>query len=513
LEHLEASLDTNRQNNKAYILKSIIKKKCGVTSEAKEILQTLLDADPLDQWAKFELATHTGSFDAFLNSSRNDAQTIIDIAFDYAEAGIYQEGIELILLHQNHEASTCAVPNPMAKSAMTSFILAWLYEKSNQPKIKEEVLREQSTFSPDYFFPSRIQEQLVLEWAVQHCDQSCLAAYGLGNYMLDKKRYEEAIKYWELAVESNMNYATLYRNLGIIYWNSKQDGAKARAYFEQAIVLSPEDMRILFEYDQLRKKLNDSPAERLATLKPLKKKILTRDDFTVELAALYNFIGDCKSALQLIESKKFHPWEGGEGQVLRQYSNACLRLGEIELQKGRAKEALVYFNKAENTPDNLGEKYHPLQAKAHIYYWKGKALKELKKEEEAYHCFTQSATEQGDFVDMAVRDHSELSYFRALSLFELDKAPEARSLLSEIKVFAEKKLGSSVKIDYFSTSLPLLLVFEDDMQKRNKWEAKYLMALSELGMGNSDAAKNLFQDVLELNAMHDGANVLLSTIK
>lgn len=513
LEHLEASLDTNRQNNKAYILKSIIKRKLGLSNEAKEILQTLLDADPLDQWAKFELATHTDSFDAFLQSSRNDAQTIIDIAFDYAEAGFYQEGIELILLHQKHEITACAVPNPMVKSLMTSFILAWLYEKSNQNKQMEEVLKEIPTFNPDYFFPSRIQEQLVLEWAVQHCNQSCLAAYGLGNYMLDKKRYKEAIKYWELAVESNMNYATLYRNLGIIYWNSKQDGAKSRAYFEQAIELSPEDMRILFEYDQLRKKLNDSPADRFAYLEPLKKKILTRDDFTVELAALYNFIGDYKSALQLIESKKFHPWEGGEGQVLRQYSNACLRLGEIELEKGKAKAALAYFNKAENPPDNLGEKYHPLQSMANIYYWRGKALKALEKNEDANKLFMSCADESSDFVDMVISSYSEMSYYSALALNELGRVDEVNRIFEDMKTFGKRRLNEEVRIDYFATSLPLLLVFEEDLEKRNEWESKYLIALSEIGLGNVQEARALLKSVLTLTVMHYGAKSLLAKIE
>lgn len=36
-----------------------------------------------------------------------------------------------------------------------------------------------------------------------------------------------------------------------------------------------------------------------------------------------------------------------------------------------------------NTPDNLGEKYHPLQAAAHINSWKGMALKALGKAEDA----------------------------------------------------------------------------------------------------------------------------------
>ena len=136
---------------------------------------------------------------------------------------------------------------------------------------------------------------------------------------------------------------------------------------------------------------------------------------------MYNFSGQYEKALNLIECKTFHPWEGGEGQVLRQYINACIGLGRIELEKEAAGKAMEYFTKADQIPDNLGEKCHPLQSKAHINYWKGKALKKVGKISEAQKQFEIGTSEQGDFVDMAVSQHTELSYFRALSLFELDK--------------------------------------------------------------------------------------------
>jgi tetratricopeptide (TPR) repeat protein len=205
-----------------------------------------------------------------------------------------------------------------------------------------------------------------------------------------------------------------------------------------------------------------------------------------------------------MENKRFHPWEGGEGQVLRQYSFACIQLGKIELEKGNAKEAFDYFEKAENTPDNLGEKYHPLQAKAHINYWKGMALKAMGKTEEAEKYFTQSASEQGDFIEMAVSAHSEMTYYRALSFRELGMEEKAHQLLEELKAYGHKKLNEKVKIDYFATSLPLLLVFEEDLQKRNEWENKYLIALAEKGLGNIVEGHQLAKEILQMNAMHNG---------
>ena len=509
LEHLEASLDTNRQNNKAYILKSVILKHQGNKTAAQNVLDELSKTDPLDQWAKFELAALSDNYDDFIQSSRNDAQTITDIAFDYAEAGFYQEAIAVIELHHKTEIPECAVPNPMAKVVMTEFILAWLYELSGDNSKALEILRKTKSASCDYMFPSRTYEQLALEWAMQIDAENTVAAFGLGNYFFNLKRHEDAIHVWQKAADANSDYGTLYRNLGIAYWNTFEDGEKARQAFLKAVELAPNDMRIRFEFDQLRKKLNDDPNDRLESLLLIKEQITTRDDFSVELAALYNFNGQYKYALHLLENRNFHPWEGGEGMVLRQFTYACLRLGQLALQDGDAKTALAYFQKSIDTPDNLGEKYHPLQAVAHINYWKGAALKALGKTEEAAKYFKLSASEQGDFIEMALSEHSEMTYYRALSMRELGMNEKACKLLKELQTYGLRKLKEKVKIDYFATSLPLLLVFEEDLQKRNEWESKYLIALAEKGLGNIEKAQNLAKEILQLNATHAGAKELL----
>jgi tetratricopeptide (TPR) repeat protein len=509
LDHIELSLDTNRQNNKAHLLKAIIKRKLGKTVEAIEILKELMETDPLDHWARFEMTFLKKDHESFFQYSRNDAQTIIDIAFDYLEAGFYQEAAELILQHHRQVIEPVAVPNPMSETVMTSYILAWSYDKLGDKEKCTQILDEASQRSPDFFFPSRLQEQRILEWAIEQSKYPESPAYGLGNYMYDKRRHKDAIHLWELAAAHEMRYGTLYRNLGIAYWNTGRDGDKAQRMFIKALDVAPHDNRILYEYDQLRKKINDNPVDRLQFLESRKVDVLERDDCSVELAALYNFHGEYQKALDLLESKKFHPWEGGEGQVLLQYSRACLALGEKAFHDGKYDLALKYFEKSVQTPDNLGEKYHPLQSMAHINYWKGRALKMAGKLSESKKQFELSISEQSDFVEMAVSQYTELSHYRALALFELDREDEAQILLEEIKSFAKQKLKEKAEIDYFATSLPILLVFEEDLDKRNQWEAKYLLALSEIGLGNKQEAQKLLEEVLHLNVMHYGANETL----
>jgi hypothetical protein len=48
--------------------------------------------------------------------------------------------------------------------------------------------------------------------------------------------------------------------------------------------------------------------------------------------------------------------------------------------------------------------------------------------------------------------------------------------------FAGRELAAEAKIDYFATSLPLLLVFEDDLNQCKRKNAEYLIALAKNGL-------------------------------
>lgn len=96
--------------------------------------------------------------------------------------------------------------------------------------------------------------------------------------------------------------------------------------------------------------------------------VTRRDDLTTEVTALFNLLDRPEEALQLIEGRRFYPWEGGEGQVLRQYTASRIKLGRKALRNGSADQALMHFESAYDPPATLGEAYHYLQAKADVNY-------------------------------------------------------------------------------------------------------------------------------------------------
>lgn len=494
LAHLELSLDTNRQNNQAQVLKAAALRHLGRTAEARAVLAALIAVDPLDHWARAEEAAHLGDFATALGLSRNDAQTALDVAFDYADASLFAEAIAVLERHAVHPVTSSAVPNPLERSQMVAYALAWLEaRRGTEPAFVADRLAAARAQSPDYFFPSRLHEQIVLEWAVAQPGADPIACYALGNTFFDRKRHEEAIAAWKQSLAAGARFATVHRNLGIACWNIRRDGTRARAAYEQALALDPGDARLVSEFDQLCKKLNETPESRLAFLEAHRALVAQRDDATVELAALYNVLDQPAAALALLSGRRFHPWEGGEGAVLRQYTTARLRLGQLALAAGDAASAHGHFAGAMDTPDNLGEAYHLLQAKADVNYWLGRALRALGREADARRAFEASAAESGDFAEMAVVAHSPLSYYRGLALRELGREAEAVQLFAELRTFAGSRLGQKATIDYFATSLPNLLVFEEDLQARRDAEMHLLLALAAHGLGDPATAQAALQ--------------------
>jgi tetratricopeptide (TPR) repeat protein len=493
VEEVDEVLAMDGRCTLAFVLRGLWLWKLGQSECAKRDHRETLAQDPLDHAARW-LGCLLGEIETedFLSICRNDAQTILDLVFDLAEAGLPEEAAKLLDLHHTHPVPACAVPNPLARTSMTRYTLAWL-------RRDDSLLAEARLGEPDYFFPSRPEEQRVLEWALSRPGQDPLAAYGYGNLCYDQRRHDEAIALWERSIADGAAFSIVHRNLGIAVWNRHRDGERATACYETARALNPHDARLLCELDQLRAKRNVDPAGRLADLEKHLPLVLERDDCTVAYLTLLNLHGCSREALDILTTRRFHPWEGGEGSVLRQFTTAHLLLGREALESGDAATALDHFTNAMETPPNLGEAYHLLQAKADVNYWLGRALRDLGREDEARAAFEASANEAGDFAEMAVTSHSPLSYYRGLSLRELGREDEARAVFESLRAFGTKGLAETARIDYFATSLPNLLVFEEDLQARRAAESHLLIALAERGLGNSKAARAEMERVLAFN--------------
>jgi tetratricopeptide (TPR) repeat protein len=145
-----------------------------------------------------------------------------------------------------------------------------------------------------------------------------------------------------------------------------------------------------------------------------------------------------------------------------------------------------------------------LTLETHLDYFSGLALQELGRGEEAREYWHKAAqTEVGT---------SDMTFYKALALRELENDSQAVLLLNDLLEFASRQIHPTPKIDYFATSLPNFLLFDDDLKKRNQIHCRYLAGLAKLGLGRIDEAVADLREVLALDINHLPARTELESL-
>ena len=95
---------------------------------------------------------------------------------------------------------------------------------------------------------------------------------------------------------------------------------------------------------------------------------------------------------------------------------------------------------------------------------------------------------------------------------KLGHPKKAEKIFRRLIEFSDQHFNDQIKIDYFAVSLPDLLVFDTDLNEKNKNHCLYLKGLGELGLQNYTSATNHLKKVLEQDASHIGAKVHMDMI-
>jgi tetratricopeptide (TPR) repeat protein len=493
LAHLRSCLRLNLDNLNARNLTVLALRRCNQEAEARQLLLETRALDPLDIWSRF-LMDGRGPV---------DNQTRLDLTLDYARAGLWIEAIS-ILMDADHSALDGSAP-------MVLYTLAWLHLRRGDMESAKSFWHEAQMASPDYCFPARLEEIEVLEAAIAANPLDERAHYYLGNLLYDRRRYEEAIAHWEVSANCDANFSTVWRNLGVGYFNVQGEPGKARDAFEKALKANGEDARVLYERDQLWKRIGEAPELRLTELERHHSLVELRDDLATELATLYNRLGRPEQALDLLNSRKFQPWEGGEGLVLGQWTRANLLIGRHKLGVSDPQAAVRFFEAAISTPDNLGEAKHLLANQSEAYYWLGLAWHRRGDSAQAQAWWRRAAHQQGDFLQMKTQSVSEMTFWSGLALLALEEEPAARDLFQKIERHSLELENREPRIEYFATSLPTMLLFDEDLVKSNLISALTLRAQALFGLGLMERSIELLNKVLQLDINHAIAWDLLQT--
>ena len=496
LEHLELSLLTNQPHLKARDLKAALLRRSGKPEKAVALLEETLNLDSLDYWALNEMALAcrgcgqeelADAYDLKLKELvGDDTQTILDIAIDYGNAGLLEDGCAWLV----RLAVTQGTQYPMVYYA-----LGYFAQQMKELQKSRDYFTQAAQMPPDYCFPFRLEEMLALQAALIANPQDARAAYYLGNLLYDKDRHAEAVSLWETSTRLEPNFAITWRNLGLAAYNHGKDLDKSLACYHKAVEANPHDPRLLYELDQIMKRAGISPQERLRLMEKNLDLVHKRDDLVLELAGLLTLSGQPDKAIDLLQNRNFHPWEGGEGSVSGQYMLSHWAAGRVALEAGRPSEAIEYFAATMHLPQSLGEAGYQ-ENNALTNYYMGLA----------YEALGENSKAQGSFQEaLQTNIYSPADiYYQALALRKLSDESAAieklKSLLDDARQIAEK----DDKDAFFYPSMPSIL-FLDDLDELKRIDSLCWQGLAHLGLGQIAEAKGFFEEVLQLDPSHQSA--------
>ena len=503
LENIERSLIRNWHNHKARALKAAILRKLNHTTEALAWIEDSLAIDAFNMGCRYEkylLTQQETDLDELKTLMRNWNHGYIEYSLDYAEAGMWEEATSFLQLHEQEGGDIYP---------MVYYALGYYTRQSGQTEKAKAYYNKASQANPAYCFPNRIEEVVILESALAANPADAKASYYLGNFWYGARQYEEAVKCWETSVQHDDSFPTVWRNLALAYYNKLGQTERALQAMEKAFALDQEDARVFMELDQLYKKLGVSHTQRLEKLKRHMSLTEKRDDVYLEYITLNNMLGNHLEAQQDLAQRKFHPWEGGEGKVPGQYLLAQTELAKSAIKAGKYQEAIDLLAATTEYPHNLGEGKLPGAQENDIDYYRGIAYQALGNQEKSEFYFRKASEGLSEPAPAIYYNDQQPDkiFYQGLAWEALGNPENARKRFNKLISYGEKHLFDQVKIDYFAVSLPDLLIWEDDLQKRNTIHCYYLMALGYLGLKKYDEAKTYFDKVLKMDINHQGAHI------
>lgn len=492
LEFADKSMILNWHNMKVRTLKAALLRILGRTET--KVLEESLAIDPLYMGCLYEKAVLNNDLKPWLHKMRGKAHNYLELSLDYRKAGLYKDALKIL--------QCCNDTDPLCQ-----YYEGFIYHLAGEETAAVKCCQIAETCPPDYCFPNKVEEIRILEYAIRVLDHAPMAHYYLGNLLYDKKQYGKAAGHWETAITQKEDLAVAYRNLSISYCNKQNNLDKAMKFIKKACELEEANPRFWLEYDQLSAKMNVSNEERLQIMKAHMEPVEFRDDLYLRYITLLNCTGRFEEALSALRSRRFHPWEGGEGKVIAQYRYALIHIAILKLEEGKTEEALPLLTASLTYPKNLGEGKLPNVPDNESHYYIGLTYRMMGSKEKAEEYFELAASGSSEPGSVLYYNDqpSDYIFYQGLANQELGHKEAALKSFHQLIIYGEKHLFDQVQYDFFAVSLPEIEVYQDDIKLRNTQYCNYLRALGNLGLNRKEIAYKLLKDILSKQADYQGA--------
>lgn len=481
-------LAVDAEHLQARDLAVVVLRRLGRAVQAAELLEGTLALDPGDWWAR----------DLAAEAVQADGPTCVDVALEYASLGERDAALRLL----ERAGTRPRAAGQVAVGPLAHYHRADLLRRSGEPAAARIAHAAARAADNEYCQISRRDDVAMLVRTCEACPDDPRAWTLLGNWLYFKQRYGEAVDAWERAVALDRTEVVARRNLAVASFNILGDSDAARRWYAEALALAPEDARLVYESDQLDKRVGVSAATRLARLEAVHEIVGCRDDLTVEHVELLTALGRADEAVAVLRDRHFQPWEGGEGRVLSAWDEALLALARREFEEGLAAEARGLIGEALDPPASLGEARHPLANAAHLVLMLGDACAAEGDIAAAEAAWTSAATFAGDFQAMESVPYSAMTYYSILAARRLGDVRPAKEMSLALAGHVEQMRTTPATVDYFATSLPSMLLFTDDLGVRQETLALLLEAQLAVLDGDAARAAEGVQDVLSRDPSH-----------
>lgn len=477
----DESIRSNTLNTKVLTVKAYALRKLGKTTDAQTILNLARQKDALDSWSAVESTFLPGNPSlsellpqTLLGEDLIKLQEMLEMAVDYGNIGAKEEAVALL-------KTAISLGKPYANSPLPCYY-AGFYGGG------ETFFQQAAKRSPDYCFPFRVEELALLETVLKASPNDSFAWFYYGNLLYYLEQKEAGVAAWEKSVALNPKYGRAWRNLGFAYHRTG-DIPKAITAYETGLKYDTSDPKPFTELDILHARIFKPAAERLTMMEKNLSTILKHDDAVIRLIGLYNETGHYQKAIDILDNRHFHVWEGGRA-VHDIFVDAHLLRG-IQLRDAQQyDDAIEDFEIAQTYPANLevGRVVGGGQ-NAKVFYFLGTTLERKGDKTAAAQAYQISAAQENAPRQIA----HELTWFRIESLKKLGKIAEAKQLQQQFAAAVEKQLQREDKSDEFSK------FGEDGTATERRAKVDYLQGLVFLAGDQKAEAERFFDKALQLN--------------
>jgi tetratricopeptide (TPR) repeat protein len=337
--YLKQALDYNAYNVNAMLLRAAINRLNSQPYNAQEVLRKVLEIDPLNHLARYELylaSPNPSSLNNFRSMIRNELpeETYVELALYYINLGMTEQAKQLFEF----------VPDYPTSCTWLAYLL-----REEDPEKSQKYLNRARELSPWLVFPYREESIPVFRWAALANPQDWKAKYFLALILWSKGRVTESRSYFD-SCGNLSDFAPFYLARGHFY--KSIDLQQAQINFEHAVNIDSKSWKtwhtvIGFYNEQMM-------PEKAMEIALGATRLFPEEDY-LQVDLVRAFIGNERNeeAASILEGLEILPSEGATG-VHRLFVQCHVNLGLENIQEKNYEQAIQHLEKAKTYPENLG---------------------------------------------------------------------------------------------------------------------------------------------------------------